>query len=187
MSPVSVVEGAGQSCPQASVGDPRPLDSSCFPPSCPCAMFLIPTLGPVAAQEAPQQISSGFSRGPDIKGAKGRGGKRQRSRDVGQQTLAPDVRGLGGGGAKAEQEMRRMEGSENSRATETESLLSIKATSHRSPSSNNEEGKLDDYENDEVERVVHYPEGWQLDLCLPHSTYCAWKKILTGQYVIDVR
>lgn len=52
----------------------------------PCATFLIPTLGLVRAQEAPQQISSGLSCAPDIKGVRREGGKQQRNRDTGQQT-----------------------------------------------------------------------------------------------------
>lgn len=48
--------------------------NSIFSSFCPCAIFLVPGLGLVRAQEAPQQIITGFSCGPDIKGARGEEG-----------------------------------------------------------------------------------------------------------------
>ncbi len=87
---------------------------------CACAMFLAPTLGLVRAQETPQQISSGFSCGPDIKGARREEGKQQRSRHWHQY-----ARGESRTMNKAEQELWRMKRHRNRRAVETERQLNI--------------------------------------------------------------
>lgn len=56
-------------------------------------MFLAPALGLVWAQEAPQQISSGFSCGPNIKGARREGGSSREAETQDKQMLAPICEG----------------------------------------------------------------------------------------------
>lgn len=88
----------------------------------PRAMFLAPTLGLVRAQEAPQQISSGFSCGPDIKGARREEGNSRGAGTRDSKHWHRCVRGESRTLNKAKQELWRTKSHRNRRAVETDCL-----------------------------------------------------------------
>lgn len=74
----------------------------------PCSWFQ--PLAPVGAQEAPQQISPGFSCGPDIKGARGEKGNSRGTETQDSKHWHQHGRGERRTWNKAEQVMWRMKG-----------------------------------------------------------------------------
>lgn len=83
-------------------------------------MFLAPTLGLVRAQEAPQQISSGFSCGPDIKGARREEGNSRGAETQDSKHWHRYVRGESRTLNKAKQDLWRMRSHGNWRAVKTD-------------------------------------------------------------------